>query len=116
MASRSREGILPLYSALVRPPLQYCVQLWSPQHRKDMDLLEQGNKCVFNMCRGCCKKRAFKETADCPGHGLLFKTKYEKSLSWQSSQRVIQNPEISRRGDVDVGETAVLKEAGDSAV
>jgi len=27
----------------------------------------QGNKCVFNMCRGCCKKRAFKETADCPG-------------------------------------------------
>lgn len=50
------------------------------------------------------------------GHGLLFKTKYEKSLSWQSSQRVIQNPEISRRGDVDVGETAVLKEAGDSAV
>ncbi|XP_075575540.1 tRNA-dihydrouridine(16/17) synthase [NAD(P)(+)]-like isoform X7 [Pelecanus crispus] len=76
----------------------------------------EGNKCVFNMCRGCCKKRAFKETADCPGHGLLFKTKYEKSLSWQSSQRVIQTPAISRRGDVDVGESAVLKEAGDSTV
>jgi len=41
VAIRSREGILPLCSALVQPHLQSCIWLWSPQHRKDMDLLER---------------------------------------------------------------------------
>ena len=37
MASRAREVMLTLYSALVRP---HCNQMWSPKYMRDMDLLE----------------------------------------------------------------------------
>ncbi|XP_040046138.2 tRNA-dihydrouridine(16/17) synthase [NAD(P)(+)]-like [Gasterosteus aculeatus] len=90
-----------------------------PEHKPKYVKCEQcgnpkGNKCVFNLCRGCCKKKAFKEVADCPSHGLRFKTRAAKLKADEKKEEEEEEEEEEKGSATETDASAALQEQSEA--
>ncbi|XP_060651500.1 tRNA-dihydrouridine(16/17) synthase [NAD(P)(+)]-like [Drosophila nasuta] len=61
--------------------LEYCTQCANPL----------GSKCEFRLCRICCRDKCYAEDSDCPGHGILIKSRRAKAKKFEEHSKQQNN-------------------------
>lgn len=69
VARRSRAVTLPLYSSLLRSYLEYCVQLWAYQYKKDLEMLGCVQRRATELAKGWKHKSSNEELKELEGWG-----------------------------------------------
>ncbi|XP_024084943.1 tRNA-dihydrouridine(16/17) synthase [NAD(P)(+)]-like isoform X2 [Cimex lectularius] len=55
-----------------------------------------GLKCDSHLCKTCCRTKCYTDEADCPGHGILIKTRREKARRMAAAQNSLDNSKNER--------------------
>ncbi|XP_077302937.1 dihydrouridine synthase 1 [Arctopsyche grandis] len=53
-----------------------------------------GMKCLFKLCKKCCKNKCFNENSDCPGHRILVKTRREMAQKYAAERNGTVYPKV----------------------
>lgn len=46
----------------------------------------QGGKCLYQLCKRCCRNKCYEEELDCKGHGILVHTRREMARKFANGQ------------------------------
>ncbi|KAK6638407.1 hypothetical protein RUM44_008836 [Polyplax serrata] len=59
-----------------------------------------GLKCEFKLCKTCCRGKCYEENADCPGHGILIKTRRERAKLFSENKKPSQPEDDFRESQI----------------
>ena len=63
ITNKTEEGMMILYKTLVRPVLEYCLPVWRPYYKGDIEKIEKVQKRYTKMIKGC-KGKKYEERLD----------------------------------------------------